>query len=287
MSQFYALMHDNTVKYISLKEDIVTDIRNLFINGGAKLKPEGIEEDIFDGNIVSRNGENITYVNYNLPEDFLRVPDNQADMSEYNINEDVPKSIFYYVDGKFYFQIFNKKNMLQRKMVLQLFEYGNVFTKMNNTAFIVEDKVHAIYENGKLYFQSYTIANQIFSLIDFVTEATNTEIESFGEIKGIDVSAENIKHIANIKTRRLIKLLSSTNNITTFMRKASRTKTSLLKKYGINAQINGDNELVLPTDNVVELNRTLEFLNEDIFRGVITDSLYRSNSKKKTFANHE
>ncbi len=202
-------------------------------------------------------------------------------MSEYNINEDVPKSIFYYVDGKFYFQIFNKKNMLQRKMVLQLFEYGNVFTKMNNTAFIVEDKVHAIYENGKLYFQSYTIANQIFSLIDFVTEATNTEIESFGEIKGIDVSAENIKHIANIKTRRLIKLLSSTNNITTFMRKASRTKTSLLKKYGINAQINGDNELVLPTDNVVELNRTLEFLNEDIFRGVITDSLYRSNSKKK------
>ena len=281
MSQFYALMHDNTVKYISLKEDIVTDIRNLFINGGAKLKPEGIEEDIFDGNIVSRNGENITYVNYNLPEDFLRVPDNQADMSEYNINEDVPKSIFYYVDGKFYFQIFNKKSMLQRKMVLQLFEYGNVFTKMNNTAFIVEDKVHAIYENGKLYFQSYTIANQIFSLIDFVTEATNTEIESFGEIKGIDVSAENIKHIANIKTRRLIKLLSSTNNITTFMRKASRTKTSLLKKYGINAQINGDNELVLPTDNVVELNRTLEFLNEDIFRGVITDSLYRSNSKKK------
>ena len=281
MSQFYALMHDNTVKYISLKEDIVTDIRNLFINGGAKLKPEGIEEDIFDGNIVSRNGENITYVNYNLPEDFLRVPDNQAEMSEYNINEDVPKSIFYYVDGKFYFQIFNKKNMLQRKMVLQLFEYGNVFTKMNNTAFIVEDKVHAIYENGKLYFQSYTIANQIFSLIDFVTEATNTEIESFGEIKGIDVSAENIKHIANIKTRRLIKLLSSTNNITTFMRKASRTKTSLLKKYGINAQINGDNELVLPTDNVVELNRTLEFLNEDIFRGVITDSLYRSNSKKK------
>ena len=154
-------------------------------------------------------------------------------------------------------------------------EHGNIFAKMNTSAFIVEDKIHAIYENGKLYFQSYTIANQIFSLIDFVTEATNTEIESFGEIKGIDVNAENIKHIANIKTRRLIKLLSSTNNIATFMRKASRTKTSLLKKHGINAQINGNNELVLPTNNVVELNRTLEFLNEDIFRGIITDSLYR------------
>ena len=280
MSQFYALMSDNTVKYISLKEDIITEVRNLFINGGATLKPENIEEDIFDGNIVSRNGENITYVNYDLPNDFTRIPDNQADMSEYDINEDTPKSIFYYDNGKFYFQAFNKRNMLQRKMVLQ-FEYGNGFAKMNDSAFIVENKVHAIYEEGKLYFQSYTIANQIFSLIDFVTEATNTEIELFGETDGIDASTENIKHIANIKTRRLIKLLSSTDNIATFMRKASRTRTSLLKKYGINAQINENNELVLPTNNVVELNRTLEFLNEDIFRGVITDSLYRSNSKKK------
>lgn len=50
--------------------------------------------------------------------------------------------------------------------------------KMNNSAFIVEDKIHALYEEGKLYFQSYTVANQIFSLIDFVTEATNAEIES-------------------------------------------------------------------------------------------------------------
>ncbi len=57
MSQFYALMHDNTVKYISLREEIIADIRNLFINGGAVLKPEGIEEDEFDGNIVSRNGK--------------------------------------------------------------------------------------------------------------------------------------------------------------------------------------------------------------------------------------
>lgn len=226
------------------------------------------------------NGENITYVHYDLPEDFARIPYNQADMSEYNINEDMPKSIFYYDDGKFYFQVFNKRNMLQRKMVLQ-FECGNIFAKMNNSAFIVEDKIHALYEEGKLYFQSYTVANQIFSLIDFVTEATNAEIESFGEIDGINVNTESIKHIANIKTRRLIKLLSNTDNISAFMRKAPRTKTSLLNKYGVNAQINENKELVLPTNNVADLNRVLEFLNEDIFRGVITDRLYRSNSKKK------
>ena len=105
--KFY-LLDNSTVKHISLKEEIVTEIKNIFINGGAIFKPEGIEEDVFDGNIISRNGENITYVHYDLPEDFARIPYNQADMSEYNINEDMPKSIFYYDDGKFYFQVFNK-----------------------------------------------------------------------------------------------------------------------------------------------------------------------------------
>lgn len=280
MSQFYALMSDNTVKYISLKEEIVDDVKNIFINGGNKLKPEGLEEDEFDGNIVSRNGENIVYVNYILPDDFQRIPDNQADMSDYDINRDIPKSIFYYDDGKFYFQAFNKKNMLQRKMVLQICG-DNAYSKMNNSAFIVDDKVHAIYENGKLYFQSYTLANQIFSLIDFVTEATNGEIDSFGNITGISVNANVVKDIANVKTRRLVKLLSSTNNIATFIGKSAKTRTSLLKQYGIKAQINANNELELPTDNVADLNRALEFLNEDIFKGVITNSLYRSNSKKK------
>lgn len=55
MSQFYALMHDYTVKYIPLKEDITTEIKNIFIKGGAILKPEGIEEDIFDGDIYHKS----------------------------------------------------------------------------------------------------------------------------------------------------------------------------------------------------------------------------------------
>lgn len=109
MSQFYALMHDNTVKYISLKEEIIAEVKNLFINGGAILKPEGIEEDIFDGNIVSRNGENITYVNYDLPEDFARIPDNQADMSEYNIKRIYLKASFITMTKNSIFRLLIKR----------------------------------------------------------------------------------------------------------------------------------------------------------------------------------
>lgn len=280
MSQFYALMPDNTVKYISLNEDVVNDIRKIFISGAARLKTAEMEEDEFNGDIMARKGENITYVNFFLPDDFSRIPDNQADMSEYNIEEDIPKSIFWYEEGRYLFQVFNKRNILKRKTVLKV-EYGNSFAKMQERAFVIEEKVNAIYENGKLYFESYTSANQIFPLLDFVKEATDGEIESFGKNKNLKANAGRIKKIANVKTRRLIKVLSSTTNVSTFIGKSLRTKKNLLKKYGIKAQINNAGKLILPTHNVSELNRTLEFLNEDIFRGVITNSLYRSNSKKK------
>lgn len=117
MSQFYALMSDNTAKYISLKKEVVTDIRNIFISGAARLKTAEMEEDEFNGDIMARNGENITYVNFSLPEDFNRIPDNQADMYEYDIEADIPKSIFWYEEGRFLFQVFNKRNILKRKAV--------------------------------------------------------------------------------------------------------------------------------------------------------------------------
>ena len=138
MSQFYALMSDNTVKYISLNEDVVNDIRNIFISGAE------MEEDEFNGDIMARKGENITYVNFFLPDDFSRIPDNQADMSEYNIEEDIPKSIFWYEEGRYLFQVFNKRNILKRKTVLKV-EYGNSFAKMQEKAFVIEEKVNMPY----------------------------------------------------------------------------------------------------------------------------------------------
>lgn len=280
MSQFYALMPDNTVKYISLSQEVIDDVRNIFVHAAEKLKHEDMEEDEFNGDILTRSGENITYVNYSLPDDFNRIPNNQADMSEYDIEGDIPKSIFWYENGRYFFQVFSKRNMLSRKTVLKV-EYGNSFVRMRENAFIIEDKVNAIYENGRFYFQSYTSANQIFSLIDFVTEATNGEIDSFGRNESLEVDTAQIKNIGNVKTRRLIKILSITGNISTFTRKALGTKKNLLKRYGINARIDEEGKLILPTRTVAELNRTLEFLNEDIFRGAMTNSLYRSNSKKK------
>jgi hypothetical protein len=158
---------------------------------------------------------------------------------------------------------------------------GNTFTLMKDPGFILDDNVQAIYRDGKFYFHSYASANQIFSLTDFVTEATNQDIDDFGAEDEINVDADKIKQIANTKTRRLIKSISLTENVKDFMAKANRTKNKMLRDYGVTASIGDDGKLTIPTKKVAELNRILEFLNEDIFSGVITNARYLTNSKKK------
>ena len=280
-NQFYALMPDNTVKLINLDDGIVDDIKSIFVKGAKQLEPVDSKGTKFTGDYVARAGEDVFYVEFTLPDNFKNIPNNQADISVFDIGkDDSPKCIFYYDEEKYYFQVFNRKNMLQRKTVLHLIETENKFAKINESAFIVDDKVHAIYKEGRLYFNNYTLANQIFSLKEFLLEATDTEIDVFGNISTINVNVDNLKTISNIKTRRLIKQLTKSQNIGDFVKMQNSIRNEILKRSSVKVTMK-NGKIELPTSNVAELNRVLEFLNEDIFIGQITNQRYLTNSKKK------
>ena len=279
-NQFYALMPDNTIKLINLANEIVEDVKNIFIEGAKQFKLDNLILTKFTGDYMAMDGEDVLYVDFKLPDKFKNVPKNQADISDFKIGEEVPKSIFYYDDGKYYFQVFNKKNILQRKMILCVVETGDKFAKIKDSAFIIEEKVHAIYEKDKLYFQNYTLANQIFSLKEFLVKATNKDIDTFVKKGEVSVDGNRLKNIANTKTRRLIKQLDNSDNLRKFIGLNQTSRSSILKKCGVDIAIN-NNQIELPTKSVAELNRVLEFLNEDIFIGQITKERYLTNSKKK------
>ena len=280
-NQFYALMPDNTVKLINLDDGIVDDIKSIFLKGAKQLEPVDSKGTKFTGDYVARAGEDVFYVEFTLPDNFKNIPNNQADISVFDIGkDDSPKCIFYYDDEKYYFQVFNKKNMLQRKTILRLIEAENKFAKINESAFIVDDKVHAIYKSGRLYFNNYTLANQIFSLKEFLLEATDSEISDFAKSSTINVDVNKLKNISNIKTRRLIKQLTNSQNIDGFVSMKNSKRVVILKRSDVKVTVN-NGKIELPTSNVAELNRALEFLNEDIFIGQITKERYLTNSKKK------
>lgn len=280
-NQFYALMPGNQVKLINLIDEIVDDVREIFIKGAKQLESENSKVTKFIGDYVAREGEDVFFVDFTLPKGFGNISGNQADISVFDIGkDDLPKCIFYYDDEKYYFQVFNKKNMLQRKTILRLIEAENKFAKINESAFIVDDKVHAIYKSGRLYFNNYTLANQIFSLKEFLLEATDSEISDFAKSSTINVDVNKLKNISNIKTRRLIKQLTKSQNIGDFVKMQNSIRNEILKRSSVKVTMK-NGKIELPTSNVAELNRVLEFLNEDIFIGQITNQRYLTNSKKK------
>ena len=130
------------------------------------------------------------------------------------------------------------------------------------------------------YLESDLEKNILEHLKEFLLEATDTEIDVFGNISTINVNVDNLKTISNIKTRRLIKQLTKSQNIGDFVKMQNSIRNEILKRSSVKVTMK-NGKIELPTSNVAELNRVLEFLNEDIFIGQITNQRYLTNSKKK------
>ena len=83
---------------------------------------------------------------------------------------------------------------------------------------------------------------------------------------------------ANNKTRRLIKMVTESGTLDAFMEMDGRKRGKLARSVNIDITIK-DNKLILPS-SVGKLNKVLEFLNEDVYKGLITSNIFRTNSKR-------
>ena len=61
----------------------------------------------------------------------------------------------------------------------------NTYTKLEASAFVVDETISAIFEDKKLFFKSYTNANKIFSLSEFYQAATDADIDIFAKDQSI------------------------------------------------------------------------------------------------------
>lgn len=279
MSQLYALLRDGQLRYIDLSDEIVEPTKELFVNAASELMNDETEEVEFDGRYVIRENENeISYITMALPEAFNDIPDNQQGLTTLNIEEDDIRSVFWYEEGSYFFQMFSNGNLLENKYVLRFFREQHTFTRMTDKAFILNNKIQAIYKNGRLYFKSFTSAIKIFDLSEHMVEATTADVAAFGNNDKITIDVDWLKGHANAKTRRLIKMISDTGTLDVFMGLSIQDRKALGRSVNVEITIE-NNKLKLPT-NVGRVNKILEFLNEDVYKGLITSNIFRTNSKR-------
>lgn len=282
MSQFYALIKDEEglkVRLIDLAEDIVESTKEIFINAARELLSDGTEAVEFDGQYVIREEDDeIAYITMPLPESFADVPQNQQGITLLDIEHDAIKSLFWYEEGEYYFQLFNSANLLENKYIVKYLQEQHTFNRFTEKAFVINNKIQAIYKNGRLYFKSFPSASKIFDLSTYMIDATLQEVTAFGDNNNLDVDVNWLTEHANSKTRRLIKMISESGTLDAFMAMGRRARLKLARN--VHVSLTFENEKLKLPRSVSQVNKILEFLNEDVYQGLISSNVYRTNSKR-------
>lgn len=275
----FFLLNDGSIRKVLLTNEVVQDIVELWERSYSQFISDEISEVAFDGS-YKPDKEEVLYVTMDLPECFADIPNNTNNYNEIVIPGDRIKTVCLYHDGNYFFQNF-MNNYIVKASNIALIWSNNTYKKLDEQkAFTIEETVNAIYHNGKLYFRSYASARQIFDLSEFYKEATNVDIDNvLGDAVFAGTDCEWMKENCDSVMRKQIKSIED-SGILAGLDVTKRTFKSWAKKAGIPEDVYNTGHLVF-RKNKKECKMILSFLNDDIFEGHFTKSIYLSNSKRR------
>lgn len=174
------------------------------------------------------------------------------------------------------FQRFRKDQYINRKG-LNLFHNQNTFDKDKRYGLTINELVDCIFEDDKLMFNSYYFARQIFDLSEYYREATDTDVDAFINNPKIQVEdSATFKLYADSWVRRKIALIDDSGIFNKYTVKQISDKA---KSIGMTILVK-NNKINLPRGKK-ELKNALKFLDDEIYKGIFSDELLQTNSKRK------
>lgn len=270
---FFGILDDGEVRKILLTQDLVQEIRETFVEAGNSMMDD-VEEIEFTGNYNVDQNE-ILYVELGLPQQITNAVANPIGTADLDIANENLKTLFWYENGVYYFQNFDKRKLLRNKSVIV---YSNqTFNKLEDEAFIVDKVVNAIHKNGRLFFLSYANANRIFSLVEYYREATDEEIRAFGTHEKVSLDEAWFLENTNSTVRKQVTLLYQSN----VLNNADTGKIKKhAKKFKLTIDLDNDGKICFPNDKKA-CKDILLFLNEQYWIGLISGEKFKTNSKRK------
>lgn len=175
------------------------------------------------------------------------------------------------------FQNFSRSHVIRPKTFLLL--RNNTYVTSQEPGLRLDQKLSAVYlpVGGKLLFQSFRIVNTFLPLADFYEEASKEEIqkvlahERFAPVNAVVTAAD-----ANQWFRKRFAMLRDSGVLDKYAASEIKKRSN---GYDVEIQIK-QGKIVFPVEKPAA-KKLLQFLNEEIFRGAITETLYETNSKRE------
>ena len=175
------------------------------------------------------------------------------------------------------FQNFSPSHVIQPGKFL--FLNDGVYTTTHKHAITLSGKLSAIYSvaDRELLFHNFRTTNTFLPLSGFFEEATEVEIR---EVLAHPLFfAEDAEASATQATQWARKRFSMLRASGVLEQHTAQDIKRRAEPYGVAVQLDGD-KIIFPKDKVAS-KKLLQFLNEEIFLGAITETLYETNSKRE------
>jgi hypothetical protein len=247
---------------------------------------DGIEEVTFNASYKPENHERFRLSDFELPEPLRSIKSanvqNQSAISEHEETMDSIRAIVAFCRNTagqelVLFQNFSRSHVIAPGRFLLL--ENNTYQTADRPGIQLNNRLSAVYNANerKLLFHNFRIANTFLPLAEFYEEASEETIRQILSHKLLapeDVDALAIG--ANQWFRKRFAMLKDSGVLEQY-------SVHQIQKRAKNCDIDiklAKGRIVFPAEKGLA-KRLLQFLNEEIYRGAITDTLYETNSKRE------
>jgi len=183
------------------------------------------------------------------------------------------------VTNKIAIQNFNKKQILSASKYLWL--QSSLFSMSDLLGFNLDDKLVAIVSDQELKFKSFTNLRSMFDMNQYFALATDNDLTSFTSQSAFEIpQGFSFNAIADNVIRNKVALINKSNILNTVQVSDIATAAN---KLGFNLTTSGSGasqKIVMPI-NKKDVKELLDFLDEDYFKSELTQTRFRSNSKRR------
>ncbi len=175
------------------------------------------------------------------------------------------------------FQNFSRSHVIRPGRFL--FLQNNTYETTERPGLTLDTKLSAVYHpaDQRLLFHSFRTVNTFLPLAEFYEEASEQQIR---EILGHKLlAAEDADALAvdsNQWFRKRFAMLRDSGVLENYSAKQIQARS---KGYDVEVRVS-KGAIVVPAERVAA-KKLLQFLNEELFRGAITETLYETNSKRE------
>lgn len=164
-----------------------------------------------------------------------------------------------------------------------LFIERDTFTSFNHAALSIGNKLDATYHRGsaKLRFSNYRNANAFLPLADCYREASERDICEI--LSHRRIRAENPQALANGASQWLRTRFAMLRDSGVLENYTPESLCDRAATVGLTLRVEGtgdNSQIVFPADKS-DAKTLLQFLNEEIYKGPVTEFIYETNSKTK------